>query len=44
MDTLKSVDEGRWDFDILNDIFMAKDRDLILQVPLSNCARMDNWF
>ena len=44
MKSLKSEDEIRWDFDILNDILSERDRELILQISLSNGAKNDNWF
>ena len=33
-----------WDEDILNDLFSARDKDLILMVPLSTRDVEDSWF
>lgn len=33
-----------WDYDVLNDICNARDRDLILKIPISIRRKADSWF
>ncbi|XXG73967.1 hypothetical protein AAC387_Pa07g2808 [Persea americana] len=37
-------DQRRWDYDIVADIFDTRDKDLILQIPLSNRRNSDVWY
>ena len=41
--SLMSMNEKRWDSDILNDLFSARDSDLILKVSLSIREENDGW-
>lgn len=40
------IDEitGRWDQDILNELFNDRDRNLIQKIPVPSCRRRDEWF
>ena len=42
--SLMECDGKIWDEDILNDLFSARDKDLILTVPLSTRDVEDSWF
>lgn len=41
---LFDVDKGGWDYDILNDIFNSRDRELIQQIPIPLKRNRDSWF
>ena len=41
--SLMTNDGSRWDGDILNHIFSARDRDLIMKIPLSLREEDDSW-
>ncbi|XXG49422.1 hypothetical protein AAC387_Pa02g3612 [Persea americana] len=42
--SLMMSDQRRWDYDIVADIFDTRDKDLILQIPLSNRRNSDVWY
>ncbi|XXG86094.1 hypothetical protein AAC387_Pa11g1057 [Persea americana] len=42
--SLMISDQRRWDYDIVADIFDTTDKDLILQIPLSNLRNSDVWY
>ena len=42
--SLISTETTNWDEDILNDIFNDKDKNLILQIPLSRFIKLDSWY
>ncbi|KAH9679251.1 rnase h domain-containing protein [Citrus sinensis] len=37
-------DQRRWDYDAVTDLFNPRDRDLILQIPLSTRRDLDLWY
>lgn len=41
VDSLRSVDSGEWDMDILSDLFNSRDIEVILYVPLSHAQVED---
>lgn len=43
VDSLRSVNSGEWDTDILSDLFNSRDIELILSVPLSRAQVEDSW-
>ncbi|KAH9779367.1 reverse transcriptase domain-containing protein [Citrus sinensis] len=43
VDSLMVPNQRRWDFDVANDIFNIRDRDLILQIPLGSRLDKDSW-
>ena len=42
--SLISTETTKWDEDVLNDIFNARDKNLILQIPLSRFIKPDSWY
>lgn len=43
VDVLMVTDRREWDVDLINDIFIERDAQLILSLPLNN-AKSDSWF
>lgn len=39
-----SENHNSWDMDILSDLCNDRDRNLILQIPISNADRVDLWY
>ena len=44
VDSLMVPNQCRWDYDVMDDIFNNRDRDLILRIPLSSRLNKDIWF
>lgn len=44
VNSLMQVGQREWDIDILEDLFNERDRQLIVQVPLSNRLTSDSWY
>ena len=43
VNALKSVDGHHWDYDLLDDLFNERDKQLIFQIPLSLEEGGDGW-
>ena len=41
---LMEVDGKGWDIDLVSDLFKARDRDLILRIPLSINTIKESWY
>ena len=41
--SLKNMEGRNWDYDLLDDLFNERDKQLILQIPLSLEDREDGW-
>ncbi|KAH9666707.1 reverse transcriptase domain-containing protein [Citrus sinensis] len=42
--SLMIPDHRRWDYDLVKDVFNRRDRDCILQIPLSSRRDCDTWY
>lgn len=42
--SLMMVNQRRWDYDVVTDLFNAKNRDLILKIPLITRRDRDVWY
>ncbi|KAF4352656.1 hypothetical protein G4B88_012559 [Cannabis sativa] len=38
------INRKQWNLEVLQDLFEARDIDLIMQVPLSDNVNVDSWF
>ena len=44
VDSLMIPNQRRWDYEVVNDIFNTRDRNLILHIPLGARHDKDSWF
>ncbi|KAH9724860.1 putative reverse transcriptase/RNA-dependent DNA polymerase [Citrus sinensis] len=44
MSSLMVPNQRSWDLDVIADIFNSRDKELILQIPLSYCRESDVWY
>lgn len=42
--SLMVPNQRAWDYDLVSDLFNARDKELILQIPLSSCRNDDVWY